>query len=77
MRNTFKYYFKVGNVIVHGGITNDLARREREHRNSGKYTLHNGGRLYWSTGHIFKVGIAVTRSSSLSWERENGFGANQ
>lgn len=26
--DTYKYQFKVGNKIVHGGITNDLARRE-------------------------------------------------
>ena len=77
MRNTFKYYFKVGNVIVHGGVTNNLARREREHRNSGRYTVYNGRRLYWSNGHILQVGIAVTRSSGLSWKRENGFAANQ
>ena len=27
-RDTYKYYFKVGNKIVHGGITGDLERRE-------------------------------------------------
>ena len=31
-RDTFKYHFKVGNKIVHGGITDDLERREQEHR---------------------------------------------
>ena len=30
-RDTFKYHFKVGNKIVHGGITNNLDRREQEH----------------------------------------------
>ena len=29
-RDTYKYQFKVGNTIVHGGITNDLERREAE-----------------------------------------------
>ena len=28
IRDTFKYHFKVGNLIVHGGITNNLLRRE-------------------------------------------------
>ena len=31
-RDTYKYDFKVGNKIVHSGITNDLERREDEHR---------------------------------------------
>ncbi len=30
-RDTFKYHFKRGNKILHGGITNDLERREGEH----------------------------------------------
>jgi predicted GIY-YIG superfamily endonuclease len=30
-RDTYKYHFKVGNKIVHGGITTDLERREKEH----------------------------------------------
>ena len=32
-RDTYKYDYKVGNRIVHGGITNDLDRREEEHQN--------------------------------------------
>jgi len=31
-RDTFKYLYKIGNKIVHGGITNDLDRREQEHQ---------------------------------------------
>lgn len=77
MNDTYKYYFKVGNVIVHGGITNDLTRREIEHKNSGKWSLYNGRRLYWSNGHILQVGNRTTRQAGLRWERENGFGANQ
>ncbi|WP_420571936.1 hypothetical protein [Kordia sp.] len=77
MNDTYKYYFKVGNVIVHGGITNNLVRREIEHRNSGKWSLYNGGRLYWKNGHILQVGRKTTRQAALRWERENGYGANQ
>lgn len=77
LRNTYKYHFKVGNKIVHGGITDDLDRRENEHRASGRYTTHNGTRLYWSEGHIVKVGFPVTREGALQWERDNGYGANQ
>lgn len=77
MNDTYKYYFKVGNVIVHGGITNDLIRRENEHQNSGNYTLYRGSRLYWSKGHIVQVGYKTTRKLALKWERDNGYGANQ
>ncbi len=76
-RDTYRYHLKVGNVRVHGGITDDLARREIQHQNSGKYTMHNGERLYWKDAHIVQVGPAVTRESALEWERENGFAANQ
>ena len=31
-RNTYKYQFKVGNKIKHGGITQDMSRREQEHK---------------------------------------------
>ena len=34
-RDTFKYRIKDGNEIVYYGITNDLERREQEHRNEG------------------------------------------
>ena len=43
-RDTCKYYVKIGNKIVHGGITSDLDRREQEHKQK------------WPNGHIFKVG---------------------
>lgn len=62
-RDTFKYHFKVGNKIVHGGITNDLDRREQEHqqdRGQGK-------------GHILKVGQKTTEEAARDWEKDNGF----
>lgn len=31
-RDTYKYHFKLGNKIVHTGITNNLDRREQEHQ---------------------------------------------
>ena len=58
-RDTRKYNFKIGNKIVHTGITNDLERREDEHQRD------HGGK-----GHIKQVGHAVTRESALEWERE-------
>ena len=77
-RDTYKYYFKVGNKIVYGGITNrPLVEREGEHQESGKVTSFKGKRYVWSKGHIVQVGFRTTRSAALRWERENGFGANQ
>jgi hypothetical protein len=73
VRDTYKYHFKVGNVIVHGGITYDLAKREIEHQNSGRWSEYNGQRLYWKYGHIVQVGNITTRDAALAWERENGF----
>ncbi len=77
MNDTYKYHFKVGNIIVHGGITNDLDTRETQHRNSCKWTQYGAMRLYWSNGYIEQVGYVTTREAALRWERENGYGANQ
>jgi len=44
VRNTYKYDFKVGQKIVHSGITKNLKRRETEHQ------------LKWTKGHIVQVG---------------------
>lgn len=53
---TFKYHFKLGNKIVHSGITNDLDRREGEHQ------------VKWPTGHIKKVGNVTTEKAARDWE---------
>ncbi len=55
-RDTYKYDFKVGNKIVHSGITNDLERREQEHKQR------------WPSGHIVKVGRATTEEGARKWE---------
>ena len=60
-RDTYKYYFKVGNKIVHGGITSDLERREQEHNQK------------WSKGHIYKVGHRTTEEAARKWEKDKGF----
>ncbi len=59
-RDTYKYQFKVGNKVVHEGITNDLERRESEHQQR------------WPSGHIKQVGHAVTEESAKDWEEEQG-----
>ena len=45
-RDTYKYHFKLGNKSVHTGVTNDLDRREQEHRS----------RRGWVKGHIVNIG---------------------
>ena len=59
-RDTYKYQFKVGNKVVHEGITNNLERREGEHQQE------------WPKGHIKQVGHAITEESAREWEKEQG-----
>jgi predicted GIY-YIG superfamily endonuclease len=60
-RNTYKYYFKVGNKIIHGGITNDLEEREKDHQQK------------WLKGHIVQVGRCTTEEAAREWEKKKGF----
>ena len=57
-RDTYKYHFKLGNKIVHSGITNDLERREGEHQQK------------WPRGHIFQVGRCTTEDAARDWEED-------
>lgn len=59
-RDTYKYEFKIGNRVVHSGITNDLERREGEHQRQPG----------WARGHIKQVGRRTTRDGALGWEEE-------
>lgn len=60
-RDTYKYQFKIGNEIVHGGITDDLERREQEHQQQ------------WSKGHIKQVGRKTTEEAARKWETDKGY----
>jgi len=60
-RTTYKYEFKIGNKILHVGITNDLSRRDQEHKQT------------WTKGHIKQAGRRTTREAALRWERERGY----
>ena len=57
-RGTYKYHFKVGNKIVHSGITDDLERREQEHNRK------------WPGGHIVQVGRRTTEEAAREWEEK-------
>ncbi len=76
MRDTYKYWFKIGNLKVHCGITNNLRRREIEHQNSGRYKDNNGKRYYWKDGHIVQEGNITTREAAMQWERQNDCNKN-
>ena len=60
-RDTNKYLQKIGNKIVHGGITDDLDRREKEHQKK------------WPKSHIKKVGRITTEEAARKWEKDKGF----
>jgi predicted GIY-YIG superfamily endonuclease len=60
-RDTYKYYFKEGRKIVHGGITKDLERREQEHQQK------------WPQGHIVQVGRRTTEEAAREWEEDKGY----
>lgn len=60
-RDTRKYRYKVGNKIVHRGITTrPLEERESEHRQK------------WPKGHIEQVGRATTEDAARQWEQDQG-----
>ncbi len=60
-RDTFKYQFKVGRKILHGGITDDLPRREAEQQEK------------WPKGHIKQVGRKTTEEAARAWEKKKGY----
>lgn len=60
-RDTYKYQFKDGNKIVHGGITKDLERREGEHQRENP------------DGHIKQVGRRTTEEAARKWEEQKGY----
>lgn len=60
-RDTYKYQFKIGNKIVHGGSTINLYRREKEHKQ------------IWPGGHIKQVGHRTTEEAARKWEEEKGY----
>jgi predicted GIY-YIG superfamily endonuclease len=59
--DTYKYQYKRGNKVLHGGITNDLDRREDEHQEK------------WPDGHIKQVGRKTTEEAARRWEKDKGY----
>jgi predicted GIY-YIG superfamily endonuclease len=61
-RTWYKYHYKVGNKVVHRGITQDLERRAQEHEQK------------WPGGHITQVGRRTTEQAAREWEKQGGKG---
>ena len=59
-RETFKYQFKDVNKVLHIGITNDLDRRESEHKRE------------WPEGHIKQVGRKTPARQHLDGNEKGG-----
>ncbi len=57
-RDTYKYTLKEGNRTLYFGITNDLARRSKEHQRR------------FPDAHVVQVGRRTTRDAALKWERQ-------
>ncbi len=55
-RDHWTYRFKVGQKIVHTGITTDPDRREADHKRR------------WPSGHLVIEGSAKTEEGARDWE---------
>ena len=60
-RNNYTYHFILGDRIIHGGITIDPERREREHQ------------LDWPGGYLQIIGGPMSESEARAWEKINGY----
>ena len=58
-RDTYTYHQKIGNEIVHSGITNDLQRREKEHQQR------------WPKSHITQVVLLRQKKELSNGSRSN------
>jgi hypothetical protein len=56
MTTHYTYEYKVGNKVVHRGMTTDLDRRETEHQRR------------WPGGQIVQVGGKKTETQARAWE---------
>ena len=57
----YTYRFYVNGRVVHGRITTDPDRREREHRQK------------WPNGYLNVVGGPMSEAAARRWERINGY----
>ena len=60
--DTYRYHFVKDRKVVHRGMTDDLERREQEHRQKH------------GSGHIVQVGRRTTRDAARKWEHKGGKG---
>ncbi len=57
-RDTYRYFLKIDDKIVHVGITRDPIRREAAHQ------------LRFPGSRLHQVGSATTHRRALEWERQ-------
>lgn len=57
VRDTYRYYLKLGNKIIDKSITDDLVRREANHQEE------------FPGSRVIQVGKCTTRQAALDWER--------
>jgi predicted GIY-YIG superfamily endonuclease len=71
-RETYNYNLKQGRKVVYKGTTNNLEKREQEHRNSGKRfdKIEKVGRVKTETG------ARKTEAKQLATYRKNHGGNN-
>ena len=60
-RDTYKYFVKIGNKVMDGGITKDLERREQERQRE------------YPGSHLYKVGNRTTEEGARKWEKDEGY----
>ena len=61
-RDWYTYQFKSVNKVLHGGITQDPERREKEHQ-----------REIDPNGHLKLIGRAKTEKGAREWEKDKGY----
>ena len=59
-RILYRYHFKLGDKIIHTGVTGDIDRREAEHRSEPGM----------SKGYAKQVGLRTTYDAAHAWVRE-------
>ena len=59
-RDTYKYHLIKDKRVVHRGITEDLARREKEHQREFPHSR------------VKQIGRKTTHEAALKWERRGG-----
>jgi len=69
--DTYKYWFKIGSLKVHCGVSSNLKKSEWCCKLSRRYTIHEGKRYYWKLGYIVQEGPPCSLQEAEEWEEKN------